>query len=182
MPSVYRGAIGVRGIEVDDETDEVVGMLCVNKEDRSKTILVVSEKGIGKRTPLVEKNEETGEWEEVYRITNRGGKGVKTLNVTDKTGLLVGFLAVNESDDLFITCVSGVTIRTHVKDIREAGRATQGVKLINLDEGDQIAAIARIDEQEEDDTQALPDAETGEGNTETPDSPETNVENSDPQA
>lgn len=145
-----RGAIGVYGIEVDDQNDEVVGMLCVNKEDKTKTILVVSEKGIGKRTPLDEWNEETQQWEEVYRITNRGGKGVKTLNVTDKTGKLVGFLAVNESDDLFITCVSGVTIRTHVKTIREAGRATQGVKLINLDEGDEIAAIARIDEQEED--------------------------------
>lgn len=144
-----RGAIGVYGIEVDDQNDEVVGMLCVNKEDKTKTILVVSEKGIGKRTPLDEWNEETQQWEEVYRITNRGGKGVKTLNVTDKTGKLVGFLAVNESDDLFITCVSGVTIRTHVKTIREAGRATQGVKLINLDEGDEIAAIARIDEQEE---------------------------------
>ncbi len=144
-----RGAIGVFGIEVDDTKDEVVGMLCVNKEDKTKTILVVSEKGVGKRTPLVEYNEDTKEWEDVYRVTNRGGKGVKTLNITDKTGQLVGFLAVNETDDLFITCTSGVTIRTHVKDIREAGRATQGVKLINLDEGDEIAAIARIDEQEE---------------------------------
>lgn len=125
-------------------------MLCVNKEDKTKTILVVSEKGIGKRTPLDEWNEETKEWEEVYRITNRGGKGVKTLNVTEKTGKLIGFLAVDETDDLFITCVSGVTIRTHVKNIRAAGRATQGVKLINLDEGDQIAAVARIADQEED--------------------------------
>jgi DNA gyrase subunit A len=147
-----RGAIGVYGIEVDDETDEVVGMLCVNKEDRTKTILVVSEKGIGKRTPLVELNPETNEWEDVYRVTNRGGKGVKTLNVTEKTGRLVGFIAVDESDDLFITCVSGVTIRTSIKSIREAGRATQGVKLINLDEGDQIAAIARIADQDDDET------------------------------
>lgn len=150
-----RGAIGVYGIEVDEKDDEVVGMLCVNKEDREKTILVVSEKGIGKRTPLAALNEETGEWEDIYRITNRGGKGVKTLNVTEKTGQLVGFLAVNESDDLFITCTSGVTIRTHVKDIREAGRATQGVKLINLDEGDEIAAIARIEEQDEEDETIL---------------------------
>ncbi|MBL7767173.1 MAG: DNA gyrase subunit A [Chitinophagaceae bacterium] len=146
-----RGAIGVFGIEVDDDHDEVVGMLCVNKEDRNKTILVVSEKGIGKRTKLDEWNEETKEWEEIYRITNRGGKGVKTLNVTDKTGQLIGFLAVEETDDLFITCTSGVTIRTHVNSIREAGRATQGVKLINLDEGDEIAAIAKIADQEEDD-------------------------------
>lgn len=145
-----RGAIGVGGIEVDDATDEVVGMACVSKDDKTKTVLVVSEKGIGKRTNLDEFNEETQAWEEIYRITNRGGKGVKTLNVTEKTGKLVGFLAVDETDDLFITCTSGVTIRTHVKNIRTAGRATQGVKLINLDEGDQIAAIAKIAEQEED--------------------------------
>ncbi len=150
-----RGAIGVYGIEVDDATDEVVGMLCVNKEDRGKTILVVSEKGIGKRTPLAEFNEETKEWEDVYRITNRGGKGVKTLNVTEKTGRLVGFLAVEETDDLFITCVSGVTIRTSIKSIREAGRATQGVKLINLDEGDEIAAIARIADQDDNEDELL---------------------------
>lgn len=145
-----RGAIGVGGIEVDDATDEVVGMACVNREDKTKTILVVSEKGIGKRTNLDEYNEETKEWEEVYRITNRGGKGVKTLNVTEKTGRLIGFIAVDETDDLFITCVSGVTIRTHVKNIRAAGRATQGVRLINLDQNDEIAAIAKIAEQEDD--------------------------------
>ncbi|MBK7763938.1 MAG: DNA gyrase subunit A [Bacteroidetes bacterium] len=145
-----RGAIGVTGIEVDDETDEVVGMACINKEDKTKNVLVVSEKGIGKRTNLDEYNEETKEWEEIYRITNRGGKGVKTLNVSEKTGKLVGFLAVDETDDLFITCVSGVTIRTHIKNIRSAGRATQGVKLINLDAGDEIAAVAKIAEQEED--------------------------------
>lgn len=167
-----RGAIGVYGIEVDDETDEVVGMLCVNKEDRTKTILVVSEKGIGKRTPLVELNPETNEWEDVYRVTNRGGKGVKTLNVTEKTGRLVGFIAVDESDDLFITCVSGVTIRTSIKSIREAGRATQGVKLINLDEGDQIAAIARIADQDDDETtdetEQTTEVETGVETTEGP--------------
>jgi DNA gyrase subunit A len=145
-----RGAIGVTGIEVDDLTDEVVGMACVNKDDKTKTILVVSEKGIGKRTNLDYFNEETNEWEEIYRITNRGGKGVKTLSVTPKTGKLIGFVAVDETDDLFITCVSGVTIRTHVNSIRAAGRATQGVKLINLDAGDEIAAIAKIAEQEED--------------------------------
>ena len=145
-----RGAIGVTGIEVDDLTDEVVGMACVNKDDKTKTILVVSEKGIGKRTNLDYFNEETKEWEEIYRITNRGGKGVKTLSVTPKTGKLIGFVAVDETDDLFITCVSGVTIRTHVNSIRAAGRATQGVKLINLDAGDEIAAIAKIAEQEED--------------------------------
>jgi DNA gyrase subunit A len=84
-----------------------------------------------------------------YRITNRGGKGVRTINITEKTGGLVGLLAVEEKEDLMITCKSGITIRMKVEHIREAGRATQGVKLINLDEGDEIAAIARIEEQEE---------------------------------
>ena len=134
-----RGAIGVTGIEVDDEKDEVVGMICVNKEDATRTILVVSEKGFGKRTQIDE-----------YRITNRGGKGVKTINVTDKTGNLVGILYVTEKEDLIITCKSGVTIRTGIQDIREAGRATQGVKLIRIDEGDEIAAISQIEEAEED--------------------------------
>lgn len=150
-----RGAIGVYGIEVDDNTDEVVGMLCVHKDDKEKSILVVSEKGIGKRSKLVVLNEETGKFEDVYRITNRGGKGVKTLQVTEKTGKLIGFLAVDETDDLFITCASGVTIRTHVKNIRIAGRATQGVKLINIDEGDEIAAIAKIAEQEDDEDKEI---------------------------
>ncbi len=96
-------------------------------------------------------------YELAYRVTNRGGKGVKTINITPKTGGLVGLLAVAETDDLMITCKSGVTIRMRVADIREAGRATQGVKLINIDEGDEIAAIARIAEQEvqgEDDDEA----------------------------
>lgn len=152
-----RGAIGVFGIELDDEKDEVIGMLCVPKDNVEKQILVVSEKGLGKRTPFLEKNEETGELEPTYRITNRGGKGVKTINITEKTGVLVGLLAVEEKNDLVITCRSGITIRMRVADIREAGRATQGVKLINIDEGDEIAAIARIEEQEvegEDDKEA----------------------------
>ena len=130
-----RGAIGVAGIEVDDEKDEVIGMICVKKEDKSRTVMVVSEKGFGKRTPVDE-----------YRITNRGGKGVKTINVTEKTGSLVGMLDVTEKEDLMITCKSGITIRTGIVDIREAGRATQGVKLIRLDDGDEIAAITKLDE------------------------------------
>ena len=130
-----RGAIGVAGIEVDDEKDEVIGMICVKKEDKSRTVMVVSEKGFGKRTPVDE-----------YRITNRGGKGVKTINVTEKTGSLVGMLDVTEKEDLLITCKSGITIRTGIVDIREAGRATQGVKLIRLDDGDEIAAITKLDE------------------------------------
>ncbi len=134
--STGRGAIGVAGIEVDDNTDEVVGMICVNKEDTERTILVVSEKGYGKRTAI-----------EDYRITNRGGKGVKTINVTEKTGKLVGILYVKEVEDLIITCKSGITIRTGIVAIREAGRATQGVKLIRLDDTDEIAAISQIEEQ-----------------------------------
>ena len=132
-----RGAIGVAGIEVDDEKDEVVGMICVNPEtDASKTVLVVSEKGYGKRTPVDE-----------YRYTNRGGKGVKTINVTDKTGSLVGILDVENTQDIMITCKSGVTIRMPVSGVSEQGRATQGVKLIKLDEGDEIAAITQLDDQ-----------------------------------
>lgn len=172
-----RGAIGVYGIDLDEKTDEVIGMLCVPLNDmKNKHVLVVSEKGMGKRTPLIEEiNEEVNQdelsnlielndsegnphkYQLAYRITNRGGKGVRTINVTEKTGALVGLLAVEVKDDLMITCKSGVTIRTKVETIREAGRATQGVRLINLDEGDQIAAIARIQEQEvvgDDDTEA----------------------------
>jgi DNA gyrase subunit A len=134
-----RGAIGVAGIEVDKEGDEVVGMICVNSEEQAtRTVLVVSEKGFGKRTAVEE-----------YRMTNRGGKGVKTINVTEKTGTLVGMLAVAESEDLMITCKSGVTIRMKVSDISEQGRATQGVKLIKLDEGDEIAAITRLNDRDE---------------------------------
>ena len=169
-----RGAIGVFGIELDENNDEVIGMVCVSKKQLTKQILVVSEKGLGKRTPFFEKVDkvEPVEGEEVeedagniveiadeegniqkyalsYRITNRGGKGVKTMNITEKTGALVGLLIVDEKDDLIITCESGVTIRMKVEQIREAGRATQGVRLINIDEGDRIAAVACLREQEE---------------------------------
>jgi DNA gyrase subunit A len=143
--STGRGGIGVYGIEVDDEKDEVVGMVCVNREDKTRTILVVSDKGYGKRTFL--DDPETGEAN--YRITNRGGKGVKTINVTEKTGNLVGLLDVTEKQDLMITCVSGVTIRMSVASVSEQGRATQGVKLIKVDEGDRIAAITKLDEEPE---------------------------------
>ena len=161
-----RGAIGVAGIEVDDDNDGVVGMICVNPvEDADRTVLVVSEKGFGKRTPVDE-----------YRFTNRGGKGVKTINVTDKTGSLVGILDVAQSEDIMITCKSGVTIRMGVNGISEQGRATQGVKLIRLDEGDEIAAITNLDDQQADadDTAELPtDAEGTAGNesTESTDQP-----------
>jgi DNA gyrase subunit A len=149
-----RGAIGVAGIEVDDATDEVVGMICVNVEDKTRTVLVVSEKGFGKRTPIDE-----------YRITNRGGKGVKTINVTEKTGKLVGILDVTEKEDLMITCTSGITIRMSIAQISEQGRATQGVKLIRLDEEDAIAAITNLDEMEEESGGETPETTS---NTETP--------------
>ena len=152
-----RGAIGVAGIEVNDDNDEVVGMICVNPAtDAARTVLVVSEKGFGKRTAVDE-----------YRYTNRGGKGVKTINVTDKTGSLVGILDVAQTQDIMITCKSGVTIRMPVTGISEQGRATQGVKLIKLDEGDEIAAITQLDDQEQLINDALPlnetDNATGEG-------------------
>jgi DNA gyrase subunit A len=152
-----RGAIGVFGIELDDEKDETIGMICVHKEDKNKQILVVSEKGLGKRTPFFEIDEETKEEVTTYRVTNRGGKGVKTINITEKTGSLVGLLAIEEQEDLMISCKSGITIRMKVSSIREAGRATQGVKLINIEENDQIAAIARIAEQEDDEEEAITD-------------------------
>ncbi|MEP7079240.1 MAG: DNA gyrase subunit A [Ginsengibacter sp.] len=135
-----RGAIGVFGINIDNSKDEVVSLVCVNANDPAVSILVVSAKGFGKRTAVEE-----------YRITNRGGKGVKTINITAKTGALVGLLNVDESQDLMITCKSGVTIRTSISSIREAGRATQGVTLIKLDSGDEIAAITNINEQETND-------------------------------
>ncbi len=133
-----RGAIGVAGIEVERDDEEVVGMICVNPKTPDRTVLVVSEKGYGKRTLVDE-----------YRITNRGGKGVKTINVTDKTGNLVGIVDVAEKEDLIITCKSGITIRMKVANISELGRATQGVKLIRIEDGDAIAAITRIDVQDE---------------------------------
>lgn len=153
-----RGAIGVAGIEVEDEQDEVVGMICVNPTlQNERTILVVSDKGFGKRTPMDE-----------YRFTNRGGKGVKTINVTDKTGGVVGILDVSPTEDLMITCKSGVTIRMPVSGISEQGRATQGVKLIRLDEGDEIAAITNLDDQEVQGDEITPEnPATDEGTAET---------------
>ncbi len=169
--STGRGGIGVYGIEVDDANDEVVGMVCVNREDKSRTILVVSEKGFGKRTSL--NDPETGEAN--YRITNRGGKGVKTINVTEKTGSLVGLLDVTEKEDLMITCVSGVTIRMSVASVSEQGRATQGVKLIRVDEGDAIAAISKLDEKEEETQLPSTEENTGENDLPAADENENNL-------
>ena len=126
-----RTASGVRGITLRDESDEVIGMVSVN--DMSSEILVVAENGYGKRSSIDE-----------YRITNRGGKGVKTLNITEKTGKLISINAVTDADDLMIINKSGLTIRMAVEDLRVMGRATQGVKLINIKGNDSIAAVTKV--------------------------------------
>ncbi|OYQ33966.1 DNA gyrase subunit A [Flavobacterium cyanobacteriorum] len=131
-----RSASGVRGITLQDETDEVIGMVSVN--DMNSDILVVSENGYGKRSSL-----------EDYRITNRGGKGVKTLNITEKTGKLVAINNVTDTDDLMIINKSGLTIRMEVSDLRVMGRATQGVRLINIKGNDSIAAVTKVMREEE---------------------------------
>ncbi|CAM3309760.1 DNA gyrase subunit A [Flavobacterium longum] len=131
-----RSASGVRGITLAHDKDEVIGMVAVN--DMNSEILVVSEKGYGKRSSL-----------EDYRITNRGGKGVKTLNITDKTGELISINNVTDADDLMIINKSGLTIRMEVSDLRVMGRATQGVRLINIKENDSIAAVTKVIREEE---------------------------------
>jgi DNA gyrase subunit A len=134
-----RNASGVIGIDLNDEEgdkNEVIGMICI---DNPKTnVLVVSEKGYGKRSDIEE-----------YRITNRGGKGVKTINITDKTGNLVGIKSVTDDNDLMIITKNGITIRLNVSDLRVMGRATQGVRLINIGESDEIAAVTKVDHEEE---------------------------------
>ncbi len=135
---IGRTGTGVRGITIEDD-DEVIGMVCVPRSQaENRTILVVSENGFGKRSEL-----------EDYRITNRGGKGVKTLNITDRTGSLIALKDVTDENDLMIINRSGITIRVAVSDLRVAGRATQGVRLINLREGDSIAAVCRVNKSEE---------------------------------
>ncbi len=128
---IGRGGAGVRGISIDED-DEVVGMICI-EPDSKQDVLVLSENGYGKRTDLDE-----------YRITNRGGKGVKTINITEKTGKLISIQAVTDENDLMIINRSGLTIRTAVSQIRLAGRATQGVRIINLREGDAIASVMAV--------------------------------------
>ena len=128
-----RVAAGVRGMTLDNDEDEVIGMICM-PQGTQDTILVVSEQGYGKRSLIDD-----------YRITNRGGKGVKTMNITDKTGLLVSLKRVNDNNDLVIINKSGITIRVHVSDLRVMGRATQGVKLINLEKrNDEIASVCKV--------------------------------------
>jgi len=132
-----RNASGVRGIRLKDNKDEVVGMISVN--DMDANILVVSENGFGKRSSL-----------EDYRLTNRGGKGVKTISITEKTGKLVTLKSVSDSDDLMIINKSGIAIRMQVEDLRVMGRATQGVKVISLKDGDSIAAVAKVMKDDDD--------------------------------
>ena len=149
-----RTASGVRGVTLDNEQDEVVGMIIVNNP-QEETVLVVSENGYGKRTFI--DDPETGD--QIYRLTNRGGKGVKTLTVTDKTGKLVSMKSVTDQDELMIIKKSGVAIRMSMEDIRTMGRATQGVKLINIKDGDAIAAVAKIMAEDEDGEDQEPENE-----------------------
>jgi len=130
-----RTASGVRGIKIGDN-DEVIGMIAIDDDESS--VLVVAEKGYGKRSSL-----------DAYRITNRGGKGVKTINITEKTGKLVAIKNVTDEDDIMIINKSGITIRMEVKNLREMGRATQGVRLINIKENDSIASVAKVVHEEE---------------------------------
>ena len=143
-----RNASGVRGITLANAQDEVIGMIAI-ENPQEESVLVVSEKGYGKRTYI----DDPEDGEAVYRITNRGGKGVKTISITEKTGHLVAIKSVTDEDDLMIINKSGIAIRMQVNDLRVMGRATQGVKLINLKGSDSIAAVAKVmkDEEEVDD-------------------------------
>ena len=143
--AVGRSGSGVRGISLDSDKDEVIGMIAI-ENPLEETVLVVSENGYGKRTFIDEP--ETGE--AVYRITNRGGKGVKTISITEKTGNLVAIKSVLEEDDLMIINKSGMAIRLPVSGLRVMGRATQGVRLINIKENDSIAAVAKVMKEDED--------------------------------
>ena len=153
---IGRVGAGVRGISLE-EGDEVVGMICI-ESDSKQDVLVLSENGYGKRTDLEE-----------YRITNRGGKGVKTINITEKTGDLISIQAVTDDNDLMIINRSGLTIRTAVSQIRMAGRATQGVRIINLREGDAIASVMAVPHADEEETSAATDETAGQTAVEAPD-------------
>ena len=153
---IGRVGAGVRGISLE-EGDKVVGMICI-EPDSKQDVLVLSENGYGKRTDLEE-----------YRITNRGGKGVKTINITEKTGDLISIQAVTDDNDLMIINRSGLTIRTAVSQIRMAGRATQGVRIINLREGDAIASVMAVPHADEEETSAATDETAGQTAVEAPD-------------
>lgn len=131
---VGRNAAGVRGVSLEEENDEIIGMITVNPENKSETIMVLSERGYGKRSDI-----------EDYRITNRGGKGVKTMSITDKTGKLIAILNVTDNDHVMIINRSGIAIRIAVEQLRVMGRATQGVRIIKLQPKDEIAAVAKIE-------------------------------------
>jgi DNA gyrase subunit A len=131
-----RTATGVRGVTLAHEKDEVVGMIAV--DDAAATVMVVSEKGYGKRTSI-----------EDYRVTNRGGKGVKTITITEKTGDLIAIKSVTDADDLMIINKSGIVIRIVLSQLRVIGRATQGVRLINLKGSDAIASVAKIEHEDD---------------------------------
>jgi DNA gyrase subunit A len=160
-----RNASGVIGIDLNDEeggNNEVIGMICI--DDMQANVLVVSEKGYGKRSDIEE-----------YRITNRGGKGVKTINITEKTGNLVGIKSVTDANDLMIITKNGIAIRMNVSDLRVMGRATQGVRLINIQDSDSIAAVTKVDHEDEVESEVVvdgtsPDAPTGEVSS--PEAPE----------
>jgi len=145
-----RNASGVIGIDLNDEeggNNEVVGMICI--DDKQANVLVVSDKGYGKRSDIEE-----------YRVTNRGGKGVKTINITEKTGNLVGIKSVTDANDLMIITKNGIAIRMKVADLRVMGRATQGVRLINIQDNDSIAAITKVDHEEDTETEVITDGVT----------------------
>jgi DNA gyrase subunit A len=161
-----RNASGVRGMLLADDKDEVVGMVTLDGEAATRQVLVVSEKGYGKRSPV-----------EDYRITNRGGKGVKTLQVTDKTGPLIAIKAVKEDDHLMIINRSGITIRMDLSEMRVLGRATQGVRLIELRKNDSIAAVAKVDSSlAEGDGPASGSEGEGDGNGAAPEENGTEIE------
>ena len=175
--SMGRNSSGVNGIEIDDDgADQVIGMIAVNEDEKDYSVLIISEKGFGKRSEIDE-----------YRMTNRGGKGVKTMNITEKTGKVVAIKMVKDVDDLMITTKAGITIRLSAADMRIQGRATMGVKVIRLDEGEEIAGVAVIrevplPESELSDTEsidgAIPTTELPEGDSST--APETDSETTPP--
>ncbi|NNK82136.1 MAG: DNA gyrase subunit A, partial [Flavobacteriaceae bacterium] len=153
-----RNASGVRGIKLANAEDEVVGMIAI-ENPQEESVLVVSENGYGKRTYI----DDPEDGEPIYRITNRGGKGVKTISITEKTGDLVAIKSVTDEDDLMIINKSGIAIRLAVKNLRVMGRATQGVKLINLKNSDSIAAVAKVmpDEDDIDDENGVDNSNDG---------------------
>jgi len=161
-----RNASGVIAIDLNDEEgdkNEVIGMICI--DDLQSNVLVVSEKGYGKRSEIDE-----------YRITNRGGKGVKTINITDKTGHLVAIKSVTDQNDLMIITKEGITIRLNVSALRVMGRATQGVRLINISEADEIAAVTKVDHVEEEEESTENNSTENYGN-ENPDASDTETSN-----